>query len=382
MSKADVDLRDLAQAFEQFTRTTQTMEEAYRRLEARLHELDRELAAKNRALELTRDYLRSVLESMTDGVIAVDTDGVITTFNHAAARILGYAPDAMVGRPFPEALGRDYAIAPGQQAAELRASDGTQVPVSERNSPLTGPDGRRLGSVKVFQDLREVEALREQVRRKDRLAALGEMAATVAHEIRNPLGGLRGFAALLARDLPEGDERGRLVEKILTGANELNRIVTELLEYTRPLQLRLRPTRCDSLVESALGYLDWPRDRISVQAAVPGDAAVAGDPDRLRQAILNVLLNAVQSIDGPGEVHITATVYGERVALSVRDTGCGMAADQLERIFYPFFTTKEKGTGLGLAVAAKIAEGHGGALSAESTPGAGSVFTFHLPKAD
>src|SRR5690606_4809291 len=151
--------------------------------------LDRELAEKNRQLAFTSDYLGHLLESMSEGVIAVDTAEVITRFNRAASVILGYTAEEVIGRVFEEVFARPFAAPRSPGAMELRSRSGRRVPVGERDSPIADNEKRRLGTVKTFQDLSELVALREQVRQIDRLAAIGEMAATVAHEIRNPLGG-------------------------------------------------------------------------------------------------------------------------------------------------------------------------------------------------
>lgn len=374
------DMKALAQAFEAFTESTRTMEASYRQLQQRLEEMSRELAAKNRALEVTTDYLNSILDGMSDGVIAVDTDGNITTFNHAAAEVLGYAPGSVEGMPFQEVFGRAFEGPPGRRAMELKNQQGEPVTVSERDAPLADRQGQRIGAVKVFQDLSELEDLRKQVRRKDRLAAIGEMAATVAHEIRNPLGGIRGFAALLSRDVQSDESASRLVGKILGGTEDLQRVVDELLEYTRPIEIRPRALLAADLVDAAIGYLEPGVARVSVENRVAAELEVSADPDRLRQVLLNLLLNAAQSIEAEGQVVVEATESEVETALTVRDTGCGMAPDLLENVFMPFYTTKEKGTGLGLAVAAKIAEAHGGRIEAESTPGQGTMMRVVLPR--
>ena len=382
MTDSTTDMEALAQAFQQFTQTTQTMEEAYRRLESRVQELDRELAAKHRELALTNDYLNSILESMSDGVIAIDRSGAITTFNRAAGAVLGYSASEVVGRPFREVFGRDFRRPPSTGEMELKTKSDRLVPISERDSPIAGSHGQITGHVKVFQDLSELEALREQVRQIDRLAAIGEMAATVAHEIRNPLGGIRGFAALLAQDIPSDDPRSRLVDRILLGAKNLDKVVSELLEYTRPVELSLRPTPCRELVDTACGFVDIADREISLENKVPQELKALTDPDKMRQVLLNILLNAVQSIEDAGDVAISAHAEDNEVIITVADTGCGMTQEQLKQVFSPFFTTKEKGTGLGLAAATKIVECHGGEITAESEPGAGSVFSIRLPQAE
>jgi signal transduction histidine kinase len=254
------------------------------------------------------------------------------------------------------------------------------VSVSERDAPIADRDEQRIGTVKVFEDLTEVEALRRRVRQKDRLAALGEMAATVAHEIRNPLGGLKGYAALLSRDVDAGDPRSRLVSKILEGANQLEAVVSDLLEYTRPVQLRLEPTHCAETVDAVIRYLRDVPEGVAVRNGVDAEHYVLADGLKLRQVLLNIMQNAVQSIDGAGEVSVTCEREAGSIVMRIADTGRGIDADLLERVFSPFYTTREKGTGLGLAVAAKIVEAHGGKLWAESEAGRGSTFFVRLAR--
>lgn len=377
-----IDIEALAQAMNVFTHATSTLEEAYRRLEDRVRSLDRELAEKNRRLELATEHLSNLLESISDGFIAIDPGGVVTNFNGAAGAILGYTAGEVLGQPFKKVFGRDFVSRATPGAAQLRAKSGRMVPVNERNLPVAGRDKRRMGYAKTFQDLSEINALRQQMRQVDRLAAIGEMAATVAHEIRNPLGGIRGFAALLARDLPTDDARRRLVEKIISGANSLDRVVNELLEYTRPVELNLRPAQCIEIVEAALVYLEIGPRPVSVSLDIPPDCRVLADPDKMRQVFLNILLNAVESIDGAGQVRVRAQTGEQWVRVSVEDTGCGMTDEQVGRIFSPFYTTKEKGTGLGLAISFKIVEGHGGTLEAAGCLGKGSTITVVLPRTE
>jgi PAS domain S-box-containing protein len=382
MAGSSSDIEALAQALETFTHTTRSMEEAYRRLEQRVQTLDQELAGKNRELAFTTEYLSSLLESMSDGVIAVDTHGVVTRFNRAAAVILGFAPGEVIGRPFAGIFGRNFDAPRLPGAMELRAKSGRMAPVNERDSVISDTTGRRLGSVKTFQDLSEIIALREQVRQIDRLAAVGEMAATVAHEIRNPLGGIRGFASLLAQDIPKEDPRRRLVDKVNTGVESLEKVVNELLEYTRPVELTLRPTPCPDLIQAALGYLHYDPARISILIEADPTLRALADAEKMRQVFLNVLLNAVQSIDQRGEIHVTVSADTHHVTFVFRDTGCGMPGEQVARIFSPFFTTKEKGTGLGLSFCAKIVEGHGGEIAAQSEPHVGTAVTIRLPRTE
>lgn len=380
MNTQQPDIEALALAFEEFNRTTQAMEEAYRRLESRVQELDQELAEKNRALALTTDYLNSTLESMSDGVIAIDNEGRITTYNRAAADVLGFDRDDVIGEAFDGLFDRPFSAEAGQAAGELKSHESKTVRIAERDSPLSDRSGNVIGTVKVFQDLREIEALRERVQQKDRLAAIGEMAATVAHEIRNPLGGIRGFASLLRRDLDDDDPNARLVEKVLAGAQSLDRVVGELLEYTRPVEIRIREVNAADLIETAIGFLQYDAEAIEITREIEPGLMLLVDADKFRQVLLNILLNAVQAFDGPGSINIGASGFGGSPHITIRDNGSGMDTSELKNAFTPFFTTKEKGTGLGLAAAAKIVEAHGGSIDAVSEPGDGAAFTIRLPE--
>ncbi len=375
-----MDVKALAAAFDQFTKTTATLEEAYKRLEDRARTLDQELQERNRELAVTTEYLNSIMDSMSDGVIVVDEDGRITTFNHAANQILGFEIGEVSGEPFSAVFGREVQASEARQVVELRAKDGSLVPVHEKSAPVEDRNRHRIGRVMVFQDLSEIESLRQRVRQKDRLAAIGEMAATVAHEIRNPLGGIRGFASLLERDIDPDDDRYRLVEKILTGTKTLDRIVNELLEYTRPVELKLEMLRARNIIQQAISEIDMGTRAVTVENTVDAHIVLLGDEDKLRHVLVNILLNAVQSIGDTGTVSITGGTVGDSVRITVSDTGPGIDPDHIEKVFSPFFTTKEKGTGLGLAAAAKTVASHGGTLSVDSPPGDGAAFHIDLPK--
>ncbi len=382
MEAPKTDVEALAQAFDLFTKTTASMEEAYRHLQQRVTDLDQQLATKNLQLALTTDYLSNLLESISDGVIAIDTEERVTRFNRAAGLVLGFDATDVVGQPFRDVFGRPFAASSIPGSMELNARSGRAVPVSERDSVIADRDGNRLGYVKTFQDLSELSALREQVRQIDRLAAIGEMAATVAHEIRNPLGGIRGFATFLSQDTPESDPRHRLVQKILAGTASLEKVVNGLLEYTRPVELKMSPASCASIAQAAMRYMEYDPTRITIFTEIDPDLRILADADKLRQVLMNILVNSVQSIENKGEIRLSAVAGENVVHLSVQDTGSGMDDDALKQVFSPFFTTKEKGTGLGMAVSQKIVEGHGGVLSAHSAPGKGTRIAIQLPQAE
>ena len=371
-------MESLAQAFELFTKTTASMEAAYELLEQRVQSLDAELQEKNRELAMTTDYLNSILDSMSDGVVAVDPEARVTMLNHAAAEVIGADAQEAMGKPVEDLLGESFLKGDGLREIELLNSGDALVPVTAKRSPIVDKDSIDIGSVTVFQDLREIEALRRQVRHRDRLSAIGEMAATVAHEIRNPLGGIQGFASLLARDLEEGSDQHRLVEKIVTGTKNLNHVVSALLEYTRPVEMEPGPINGHELIDSAISYCPVS-EGITIDNHVPESVSIVGDATLLRQVFLNLLLNAVQSLVGAGQVRVTASLVENEWVLQVQDTGCGIGEDDLAQVFMPFFTTKEKGTGLGLAASQKTVEAHGGSMRVESTVNEGTTVSVSLP---
>ncbi len=400
-----VSVENLAAVFDTFNKNTQRLKEAYDHLREKVAQLDLELEEKNRQLSLkvgelnrTKNYLNDILDAMTDGVVAVNLDGKITAFNRSAQRITGYSAGEVEHRGYGEVFGDGFgelarlgagsSARKGHVASELRARDGSTVPVSESVALLTDRYGNVVGAVKVFQDLSEVVKLREEVRQKDRLAAVGQMAATVAHEIRNPLGGIEGFAALLARDIPEHDPKSVLVEKILTGTRSLNRVVSELLAFSRPMEFRFEEIDSEDLLRSVLALAGdaGSKVKISVETVPAGDPAMlVGDAEMLGQAFLNLVLNAFQSMPDGGTLGICVKrepgLDGERpfATITFADNGCGMPQEVMSRIFEPFFTTREKGTGLGLPVAARIVEGHGGRITVTSEQGVGSTFELRLP---
>lgn len=228
--------------------------------------------------------------------------------------------------------------------------------------------------------LREQEALR----RSERLALAGTLAAGVAHEVRNPLGVISGMAELLAERSPRESREAALARDILAEVGRLNRVVGDFLDFSRPAPPQVQTVTPAELWERPLGLLRASLERHKIKIVTDATAAVPrvlADPGRIQQVVLNLLLNARDAMPSGGTLTFRARSEGDAVALSVTDTGEGITADHLTRVFEPFFTTKERGTGLGLAVARRIVEEHGGKIQVESKPGTGTTFTMILPVA-
>ena len=227
---------------------------------------------------------------------------------------------------------------------------------------------------------RSRKLLQEATHRKEKLMALGHLAAGVAHEIRNPLSSIKGLAKYFAERTPPGGEAYELAQVMAKEADRLNRVVSELLELVRPAHLKWQPVDLNEVIGHSLQLVSQDasgRDITLQFTAQPSLCRIQADPDRLNQVLLNLYLNAIQAIGREGIITVAVAECGDgRIKLSVADSGKGMTAEQLQAIFTPYFTTKADGPGLGLAVVQNIVEQHGGTIHVESMPGKGAVFTL------
>jgi signal transduction histidine kinase len=269
----------------------------------------------------------------------------------------------------------------------LGRPDGSTVPVEISTAPLRDSEGRIRGAVATLVDLSSLRQMEERIRQLDRLASLGRFASSVAHELRNPLTGIATGVQFLSRAFPEGDQRHDDVEFILREVRRLNRIVEDLFSAARPRTLNVAPLRLEVVADRALRGVAAAAGEKQVEVHVePADTwpALTGDADQLQQVLLNLLQNAVEATPPGGSVLLRAReVPGAdppRIELTVEDTGSGIAAEHLPRIFDPFYTTRRTGTGLGLFVAHGIVQRHGGTIEAESEPGKGTRIRILLPR--
>ncbi len=353
----------------------------------------------NQDLRMARDYTRRVVDGMANGLVGVDSDGRALTFNQLAVELLGVPGATLLDSDIarwidPNAAGFRRTLETGAPVLDReiahRTPAGESVPLSLSVTPLPGPGDRTdrpSGAVLLLRDLREIKRLEARVRRHERLAALGRMAASVAHEIRNPLSSIRGFAQFLGhqlRDRPrEHEYAGIMVKEI----DRINGVVTDLLTFARPLEPEPIPTDPAELIDHTLRLVEGDAEARGVALRREVEETIGSvplDPNQMTQVLLNLCLNALQAVPDGG----TVTVGAERdggVRFWVADDGPGIPDDQAERIFDPFFTTREKGTGLGLAIVRKIVEAHGGEIRLESpVPGSdrGCRFTVFPPEAE
>jgi two-component system sensor histidine kinase HydH len=278
----------------------------------------------------------------------------------------------------------------------LRRPDGTSVPIEISTAPLKGGEGKDLGVVAVLRDLTPVRLLEEQMRRSDRLAALGTLAAGLAHEIKNPLTSLLTFTRHLSRKFDDPRFRQNFVTVVPRELERINGIVEGLLELARPTRLSLRPVHVPELLDRVLELYTGQIEAQQVTAVreyARGLPAIQADAEHLYRALVNLVGNALDALEGGGRLTLragwgagpelvrpaAARLNERRLKVEVEDTGRGIPAAATAKIFNPFFTTKPGGTGLGLALTHKIIEDHGGTISLQSTPGVRTTFTVLLP---
>ncbi|KPK95884.1 hypothetical protein AMJ80_03050 [bacterium SM23_31] len=399
------EISSLIQAFEYFAESTEKLRESYDLLQEKISALDLELEKKNEQLDLNlrrmdsiRNHLENILESMSMSVVVINLDGNISIFNRAASELTGFTAESVMGKPYTESIGKKIpfestplhtlqkGVKHNNKEKEIYSKTGKTIPVEYSTSLVTNAHGEILGAVEMFSDLRKIKVLQEEVQHTRTLAALGEMAGNVAHELRNPLGGIGGFAALLERDLDVDDPRRKLVQKIIEGVARLNSTATNLLVYTRPVRIKKRPENIVQAVDDVLSLvqveLEQDESNIKLKKCYKIDSLeVLIDPELLQQVILNVVKNAVQamSYEGELEVGITDVKNKDRVEIFVKDSGTGIPEEDIKKLFLPFFTTKADGTGLGLSIAKKIVDAHNGTITVDSSKTGGTIFRISFP---
>ena len=356
--------------------------------------LIRNYRASRRMLRDAHSLTLQVFESLPIGVFTTDSDGGITLYNKHIAETFGI-PERPAGKPRLD----DYPVLHwasllrevdgGQPVLERELSFGlagqTGMPVSVSASPLSAGDGSFVGYLFIIRDLGEVKKLQQQVQLNERLSSLGNLAAGVAHEIRNPLSSIKGYATYLSGKFAEHDPAYDKSRLMIEEVERLNRVVSDLLSVARVGTVTLQAGRLAPAVHHALRLVESEAQAkgVHLESDAEADPTVLLDQDRFVQALLNLLINAVQATAAGGTVgvHLRLPEGGRMARVSVSDTGQGMDDACIGRLFTPYFTTKAEGTGLGLTIAHQIIEQHGGLITVHSRPGQGSVFSIDVPLA-
>jgi two-component system sensor histidine kinase PilS (NtrC family) len=333
-----------------------------------------------------------VVRSVGAGIVAADLDGKVLHLNPAGTRILGVADeDSIIGQPLREVMPLDdqdwnqlKTRARSRPVERLTASlRATETRLGLSVGPLRDEQGSTVGFIVNFQDLTELVIETERRRMQERMAAVGEMASRMAHEIKNPLASISGSAQVLAK-IGGIDETGsRLLRIVVDESRRLSGILDGFLDYARPKQATHQPCDLSEILRDCLDLLrrsDEIRDHHHLDLEVPGELVVQGDDHLLRQLFWNLSRNALQAMPDGGELRITAAQIENAVVLTWLDSGVGMDPEIRRRAFEPFVTSQPEGTGLGLAVVYAAVEDHGGSIDIDSTPGKGTKVTVELPK--
>jgi signal transduction histidine kinase len=396
-------------AFDTFSTVASRLQAAYENLQRTAASLDRKLAEANRRLlsqveelENLSGSLAAVLRAIPCGVVVAGVDGTVLMANPAAERILALSGTALLGRRAADLADRDGtpllclaapdAAEPAQERI-LHVGDGARI-VDGCVVPVADGAGGTLGWVEVLNDRSEVRALQEEVRRLDRLAEMGRIAAIIAHEIRNPLAGIRGFAGLLERDLAgkDGTEtQRRWTRRINEGVERADAIIDSVLFLARPRALQRAPLPAEALLLDAYesvaqAHPQRVRGLRVTRDVEPAGLTVSCDEVRLKQALANLIQNAVEALagcdkPGPHRLELSARAHGDAVEICIADSGPGVPDGVRDKLFEPFFTTKDDGAGLGLALVQRIAELHGGTVRVDRSAFGGAAFTLSLPAA-
>ena len=365
-------------------------------LSNRLRKTRQELREKSIDFEDLRVLQDHILKSIGSGILTMDLQGHITSWNPAAEQITGYSYGEIRDR-LQEVFGDsikglfghtdDLKERPFRFEGKIIKKDGAQALLGMVASLLKDEKGVIRGIILIFQDITKMVQMEERVRRQERLATVGSLAAGIAHEIRNPLASLSGSIQVLQGELNLQGDNKQLMDIVVRETDRLNTIISEFLEYARPKATQSESVMLSWVLAETITLLKNSRELaegVSIRCDVDSKLSIRGDAQRLRQVFWNLLINACQAMPGGGEIAINAFPASREESVSlceivVADTGQGIAEEHLDKIFDPFFTTKIGGTGLGLAIVYRIVEDHGGAVSVETKAGKGTKFRILLP---
>ena len=346
------------------------------------------------SLSRVQAFSDNLVENMPMGLVAMDRESRIIAFNQTAEFVLRKTAGEVIGQMaedvLPEAcrdLLRTLAVEKQIIAKEIDCflTDGRMIPLEVIATVLEEEDGAR-GVVVLFRDITEIKQLKKEIAQSQRLASLGSLAAGVAHEIRNPLSSIKGFATYFKERYRDNPDDSQTADIMVQEVDRLNRVIGQLLDYARPMTMNRRETAIQTVIQHALRMIEsQAREKgVVIQTELQADVvAVLIDPDRIKQVFLNLYLNAIGAMEGGGILSVALfSMTDRRIRIEVRDTGVGIDPKDLDRIFDPYFTTKSSGTGLGLAIVQKIIEAHRGEIQVASTPGLGTTVSVILPEGD
>jgi two-component system, NtrC family, sensor histidine kinase PilS len=352
--------------------------------------------------QLERLY-KHIVQNVTSGLVTVDGAGRITSFNRMAEEITGYKLEEIyqeeIRNLFPKLAEWSGAAGPSDPRWEkirfsrwetkFQRKDGATLSLGFSLSPLKDSRDQEIGNILIFQDLTKLREMEESLKRADRLAAIGKLAAGMAHEIRNPLASISGSIEILKEEGGSVPRNHQLMNIVLREINRLNSLIEDFLLFARPTSPIKEPIHLNSIWEEVLRVFRHSPDcdsLIRLHTSFQEELSIQGDAQQIKQVFWNLLTNAAQAMPQGGDLWVnlrrnvpSAPGNGPQGEISIQDTGAGISESEVERIFDPFFTTKERGTGLGLSIVHRIVESHGGKISVTSQPGKGTTFTVLFP---
>jgi len=345
-----------------------------------------------------RAFTGLLIARLPVGIIATDREGRVTTWNAATAAMTGIQKEQAFGRLPDEVLPAELAGFFSQEGSLDSLEENEQGKEKEISVTFAGRkqfllchvisvrnhESMYMGQVLLVSNMTELKGLDKKMRENERLAAVGRMAAGVAHEVRNPLSSIKGLALLLKGKFVSDSREGKTAELLIQEVERMNRTISELLSFARPAPLNVRRTDLAELLDDEIRLVDSDARSRGIEIRLQfadGLLPVAADRDRIKQVFINIMLNGLQAMDSGGILFVTAenSELESTVVVTVKDTGCGIDEDSLNQIFYPYFTTKPGGTGIGLAISQKIVSDHGGAIRIDSVAGQGTTVTVELP---
>ena len=359
-----------------------------------LHDLSLRVTIED-ALRKSEERVRSIVESAVDAIIVIDDRGTVQAFNPSAERLFGYRIDEVLGRnvnllmPSPDRERHDgylhHYLTTGEQKiigigreVTARRKDGTTFPVHLSVGEMKTQDGKR-SFTGILHDLSDRVVLEQRLAEQKSLAKLGEMAAVVAHEVKNPIAGIRGALQVITSRMPVEQRDRTILVEIITRLDGLNRIVQDMLMFARPRALRQAPMPLGVLVRETASLIARDPSMLNVEISVSGACDIVGDREMLQIVFQNILMNAAQAMDCKGKIDVTITGANGRCRIAVADHGPGMPEETRAKAFDAFFTTKHRGTGLGLPIAKRVVEAHGGEIHIDVLPGGGTTISVDLP---
>ena len=354
-------------------------------LSSRLEKTEQKLEEKDIDLRDLEFFNRAVVEGLPSGLFTTDTSGTVLIFNRAAENIMSIHKSAVIGKRIDSVLPYfSYPLSEGRREQRITVN-GIQKIIGVGITTLYGIDEKPTGFIGIFQDLTQMKRLEAEMKQKEKMATIGELSSNIAHEIRNPLASLKSSVEMLKEDTMQKDYKMKLMDIALTEMERLDRIIKDFLTYSRPTHPEFKKFDIHGLLDDIIELLkniEQNKGHVNIKKTYHGIIEASVDPQKMRQVFWNLGLNAIESMPGGGDLIISTENMEDHMSITFKNSGAGIHEEDIEKIFFPFFTTKEHGTGLGLAIAYRIIEEHNGKIQVESNTDGWTTFNILLPRSN